>query len=89
MAENKNDVIVSLRDIFVSFDGEVILNHINLDIKDKEFLTILGPSGCGKTTTLRIIGGFLEPEQGEVRFEGEKINGIPPKKRNVNTVFQK
>ena len=89
MAENKNDVIVSLRDIFVSFDGEVILNHINLDIKDKEFLTILGPSGCGKTTTLRIIGGFLEPDQGEVRFEGEKINGIPPYKRNVNTVFQK
>ena len=89
MAENKNDVIVSLRDIFVSFDGEVILNHINLDIRDKEFLTILGPSGCGKTTTLRIIGGFLEPDQGEVRFEGEKINGIPPYKRNVNTVFQK
>lgn len=89
MANNKNDVIISLRDIFVEFDGEVILNHIDLDIKDKEFLTILGPSGCGKTTTLRIIGGFLEPEQGTVTFEGEKINGLPPYKRNVNTVFQK
>lgn len=85
----KNDVIVSLKDIFVQFDGEVILNHIDLDIKDKEFLTILGPSGCGKTTTLRIIGGFLEPEQGTVTFEGKKINGLPPYKRNVNTVFQK
>lgn len=89
MAESKNDIIVSLRDIFVEFDGEVILNHINLDIRDKEFLTILGPSGCGKTTTLRIIGGFLEPKEGTVNFEGKKINGLPPYKRNVNTVFQK
>ncbi len=89
MSENKNDIIISLRDIFVEFDGEVILNHINLDIKDKEFLTILGPSGCGKTTTLRIIGGFLEPQSGTVSFEGKKINGLPPHKRNVNTVFQK
>ena len=89
MKQSKNDTIVSLRDIFVEFDGEVILNHINLDIKDKEFVTILGPSGCGKTTTLRIIGGFLEPQSGEVFFDGEKINGLPPHKRNVNTVFQK
>ena len=69
MEQTKNDMIVSLRDIFVEFDGEVILNHINLDIKDKEFVTILGPSGCGKTTTLRIIGGFLEPNGGEVYFD--------------------
>lgn len=89
MEQTKNDMIVSLRDIFVEFDGEVILNHINLDIRDKEFVTILGPSGCGKTTTLRIIGGFLEPESGEVYFDGKKINGLPPHKRNVNTVFQK
>ena len=89
MEQTKNDMIVSLKDIFVEFDGEVILNHINLDIRDKEFVTILGPSGCGKTTTLRIIGGFLEPDEGEVFFDGEKINGIPPHKRNVNTVFQK
>ena len=82
-------VIVSLKDIFVRFDGEVILNHINLDIHEKEFVTILGPSGCGKTTTLRIIGGFVEPESGDVIFDGSKINGTPPNKRNVNTVFQK
>ena len=81
--------IVSLKDIVVAFDGEQILNHINLDIKDKEFVTLLGPSGCGKTTTLRIIGGFLEPDSGLVTFEGKKINGLPPYKRNVNTVFQR
>ncbi|MCH5303420.1 MAG: ABC transporter ATP-binding protein [Ruminococcus sp.] len=89
MKDTKNGIIVSLKDIFVEFDGEVILNHINLDIKDKEFLTILGPSGCGKTTTLRIIGGFLQPQGGDITFDGENINGLPPHKRNVNTVFQK
>ena len=82
-------VILSLKDIFLRYDGEVILNHINLDIHEKEFVTILGPSGCGKTTTLRIIGGFVEPESGDVIFDGKKINGTPPNKRNVNTVFQK
>ena len=89
MENNQKKVIVSLKDIFVRFDGEVILNHINLDIHEKEFVTILGPSGCGKTTTLRIIGGFVEPESGDVIFDGSKINGTPPNKRNVNTVFQK
>lgn len=89
MKQTKNDAVVSLRDIYVEFDGEVILNHINLDVRDKEFVTILGPSGCGKTTTLRIIGGFVEPDSGDVYFEGKKINGLPPHKRNVNTVFQK
>ena len=83
------DVILSLRDIFVEFDGEVILNKINLDIKDKEFVTLLGPSGCGKTTTLRIIGGFLDSYSGDVYFNGECINRVPAHKRNVNTVFQK
>ena len=89
MEQSAKKVIVSLKDIFLRFDGEVILNHINLDIREKEFVTILGPSGCGKTTTLRIIGGFLEPESGDVIFEGERINNLPPNKRNVNTVFQK
>lgn len=84
-----DNTIISLKDIYVEFEGEVILNHIDLDIKDKEFVTILGPSGCGKTTTLRIIGGFLEPQKGEVYFENKKINHLPPHKRNVNTVFQK
>lgn len=81
--------IVSLKDIVVTLDGEQILNSINLDIHDKEFVTLLGPSGCGKTTTLRIIGGFLEPDSGIVTFEGKKINHVPPYKRNVNTVFQR
>lgn len=89
MEQNQKKVIVSLKDIFVRFDGEVIINHINLDICEKEFVTILGPSGCGKTTTLRIIGGFVEPESGDVIFDGKRINGTPPNKRNVNTVFQK
>lgn len=89
MEQSAKKTIVSLKDIFVRFDGEVILNHINLDIHEKEFVTILGPSGCGKTTTLRIIGGFVEPESGDVIFDGKRINGTPPNKRNVNTVFQK
>lgn len=82
--------IVNLKDIEVVFeDGERILKKISLDIKDKEFVTFLGPSGCGKTTTLRIIAGFLEPTSGDVFFEGKRINGLPPYKRNVNTVFQR
>lgn len=89
MEQSAKKTIVSLKDIFVRFDGEVILNHIDLDIHEKEFVTILGPSGCGKTTTLRIIGGFVEPESGDVIFDGKRINGTPPNKRNVNTVFQK
>lgn len=81
--------IISLKDVEVSFDGEIILDKINLDIKDREFITLLGPSGCGKTTTLRIIGGFLEPDSGDLFFDGKRINDVPPNKRNVNTVFQK
>ncbi len=82
--------IVSLKNIIVEFeDGDRILKDISLDIKDKEFVTFLGPSGCGKTTTLRIIGGFLEPTSGDVFFDGKRINGLPPHKRNVNTVFQR
>lgn len=82
--------IVSLKNIIVEFeDGDQILKNISLDIKDKEFVTFLGPSGCGKTTTLRIIAGFLEPKSGDVIFEGKRINGMPPHKRNVNTVFQR
>lgn len=83
------NTVVSLKDIYVEFDGEVILNGIDLDIKDKEFVTLLGPSGCGKTTTLRLIGGFLEPNRGEIYFDGKRMNQVPPHKRNVNTVFQK
>lgn len=81
--------IISMKDINVAFDGETILNNISLDIKDKEFVTLLGPSGCGKTTTLRIIGGFITPDSGTVSFDGKVINDMPPHKRNVNTVFQR
>ena len=81
--------LIRLSDCFVQFDDDIILDHINLYINDKEFLTLLGPSGCGKTTTLRLIGGFLKPTSGEVLFDGAKINDVPPHKRAVNTVFQK
>ncbi len=81
--------IIELRGVSKSFDGELVLDHIDLDIYDNEFLTLLGPSGCGKTTTLRIIGGFETADEGEVIFMGEEISGVPPHKRNVNTVFQR
>lgn len=83
------EVIIRLEDISIAFDGEVILDKLNLEIKNKEFVTLLGPSGCGKTTTLRIIGGFTQQDSGNVFFAGKKINKLPPHKRNVNTVFQK
>ncbi|MBE6888281.1 MAG: ABC transporter ATP-binding protein [Ruminococcaceae bacterium] len=81
--------IIELKNISKSFDGDVVLDNISLDIYDNEFLTLLGPSGCGKTTTLRIISGFVQPDEGEVVFMGEDITDIPPHKRNVNTVFQR
>ncbi|MEE1162042.1 MAG: ATP-binding cassette domain-containing protein, partial [Acutalibacteraceae bacterium] len=81
--------IVELKNISVAFDGEQVLDGLNLEIKDKEFITLLGPSGCGKTTTLRLIAGFLEPDSGDVLFGGEKINGVPAYKRQVNTIFQR
>lgn len=85
----KNAVIIDLKNISVSFDGQQILKDLNLYIRDGEFITLLGPSGCGKTTTLRIIAGFLEPDSGEVVFEGKTINGVPAYKRQVNTIFQR
>ncbi len=85
----ENNVIIDLKNISVSFDGEQILKSINLYIRDGEFITFLGPSGCGKTTTLRIVAGFLEPDSGDVIFDGKKINGVPPHKREVNTIFQR
>lgn len=85
----KDNIIISLKDLVVEYDGERVLNGLSLDIRDEEFVTFLGPSGCGKTTTLRIIGGFLDPKEGDVFFDGKRINGLPPHKRNVNTVFQR
>ena len=81
--------IVELRDVYVSFDDEKILDGLNLSIRDKEFITLLGPSGCGKTTTLRIIAGFLDPDKGEIIFEGKNFNGVPAHQRQVNTIFQR
>lgn len=86
---NNNPVIIDLQNISVSFDGQKILNNINLQIHDGEFVTLLGPSGCGKTTTLRIIAGFLQPDEGNVMFEGKNIDGVPAYKRQVNTIFQR
>lgn len=83
-----NKALVRLKDCRMDFDGQTILDSINLEIHDNEFLTLLGPSGCGKTTTLRIIGGFLQPTSGDIIFDGERINDLPPYKRNINTVFQ-
>ncbi|MBE6598481.1 MAG: ABC transporter ATP-binding protein [Ruminococcaceae bacterium] len=85
--EKKN--IIELKNITVAFDGEKILDDMSLSIGDGEFVTLLGSSGCGKTTTLRIIAGFLEPDEGEVFFDSKNMSGVPPYKREVNTIFQR
>lgn len=82
-------IIIDLKNISLNFGEDQILTDLNLYIRDKEFITLLGPSGCGKTTTLRIIAGFLEPDSGEVIFENKNMNGVPPHKRHVNTIFQR
>ena len=81
--------LIDLVNISKSFDGELILDDLNLSVKENSFVTLLGPSGCGKSTTLRIIGGFVTPDQGKVIFNGEDITRMPPNKRQLNTVFQK
>ena len=81
--------LIRLRDLCMAYDDELVLDHLNLYINDKEFLTLLGPSGCGKSTTLRIIGGFTAPLSGDVLFDGVRINDVPPYRRQINTVFQK
>ena len=85
----KGNEIIRLQDISVSFDGEQVLEDFNLSIADGEFVTLLGPSGCGKTTTLRIIGGFVTPDQGDVFLNGTRMNDLPAYKRPVNTIFQR
>ncbi len=85
----KSENIIELKNISISFGEQTVLDGIDLAIRDGEFVTLLGPSGCGKTTTLRIIGGFEEPDSGDVFFEGKKINGVPSYKRQVNTIFQR
>ena len=81
--------IIELKNISKEYDGETVLDNVSLDIYDKQFITLLGPSGCGKTTTLRMIGGFTQPDSGELFFEGKKMNEVPSYERYVNTVFQK
>ena len=81
--------LIEFRNIVKKFDGQVVLKGINLDIYENEFVTLLGPSGCGKTTLLRILGGFLEQDEGSVIFNGEEISTVPAYKRPINTVFQK
>ncbi len=80
--------LINIKNLVMEFDGERVLDSINLVIEDKKFLTLLGPSGCGKTTTLRIIAGFQEPTSGEISFNGRNLNEIPAYKRRINTVFQ-
>ena len=81
--------LIEFRDIVKNFDGQIVLKSVNLDIYENEFVTLLGPSGCGKTTLLRILGGFLEADEGKVIFDGEEISRKPPYERELNTVFQK
>ena len=81
--------LIEIKNIVKDFDGQRVLNGISLDIHENEFVTLLGPSGCGKTTLLRIIAGFLDADDGQVLFDGKDISGLPPYKREVNTVFQK
>ncbi len=84
-----NKVLIDLKNISKSFDGQMVLDDLNLYIRENEFLTLLGPSGCGKTTTLRILGGFETPDTGNVIFDGRDITQLPPNKRQLNTVFQR
>ncbi|MDD6491486.1 MAG: ABC transporter ATP-binding protein [Firmicutes bacterium] len=84
-----NKILIDLKNISKSFDGQMVLDDLNLYIRENEFLTLLGPSGCGKTTTLRILGGFETPDTGHVIFDGADITKLPPNKRQLNTVFQK
>ncbi len=83
------NTIISLENITVSYDGEQVLGGFHLGIHDGEFVTLLGPSGCGKTTVLRTIAGFIRPDAGDVFFYDKNITGLPPHKREVNTIFQK
>ena len=89
MAEEKKKIIQFKNIVKIFEDGQVVLKGVSLDIYENEFVTLLGPSGCGKTTLLRILGGFLQPSEGKVLFDGEDIVSVPPYKREINTVFQK
>lgn len=84
-----NDIVISLQHLSKSYDGKEVLSDVSIDIREGEFVTLLGPSGCGKTTTLRLIAGFLAPDQGRILLDGKDISSLPPYKRPFNTVFQR
>ena len=81
--------ILDLQGVTKRYDGKTILDNINLYIREGEFVTLLGPSGCGKTTTLRLIAGFVQPDEGQILLDGKDIAGMPPYQRPLNTVFQR
>ena len=81
--------MISLQNITLRYGEKLVLDRFSLEIPSDGLTALSGPSGCGKTTTLRIIGGFVLPDEGDVFFEGQKINGVPPYKRQVNTIFQR
>ena len=81
--------LIELIDVSKDYAGDVALEHVNLYVKDGEFITLLGPSGCGKTTMLRLIAGFIMPTSGRIEMDGVDIASVPPYKRRINTVFQK
>ncbi|MDR0883500.1 MAG: ABC transporter ATP-binding protein [Oscillospiraceae bacterium] len=85
----KKNRLIDLQNISVTLGDTPVLQGMNLYIRDKEFITLLGPSGCGKTTTLRLIAGFLQPDSGEVFFDGKRVGDTPPHRRPVNTIFQR
>ena len=83
------DKIIDIKHLSKSFGEKKVLEDINLYIRRGEFLTLLGPSGCGKTTLLRMIAGFLQPDEGSIMMDGKELAGIPPHERPLNTVFQR
>jgi spermidine/putrescine transport system ATP-binding protein len=83
-----SDIEVRLVDVVKKFGDVAAVDHIDLEVRDGEFFSLLGPSGCGKTTTLRMIGGFEEPTSGLIELDGKDVTWLPPYRRNVNTVFQ-
>lgn len=85
----KKNELIRLSGVVKKYDDEIILKSLDLSVNDGEFVTLLGPSGCGKTTTLRLIGGFEKPDEGDIFFGSQRINDVPPNKRNINTVFQR
>ena len=86
--QNGEEYIIELKNVTKIFDGDTVIDKMNLNIRKGEFVTLLGPSGCGKSTTLRMIAGFETPDSGDILLSGRDITPVPPYKRPINTVFQ-